>query len=155
MKKFGLLAICTAAVLCASADNIVTLKVNGPDGTLQSYDIRNIDYIDFNGDMMRVYTTDGMEELNMDDINDMTFDIVSGIEEIRDLNLSEDLQVKINGGILTALLPEGDLTLRVYTISGQPVDMVAAHGELTYSLADLAKGTYVILVNDKAIKFIR
>ena len=57
--------------------------------------------------------------------------------------------------MLTATMPENDIDFRVFTFDGQLVDNVKANSELTYSLAELPSGTYILLVNKKAIKFIR
>ena len=40
-------------------------------------------------------------------------------------------------------------------MNGRMLDMVSAESEISYSLADLDKGTYIVMVNDKAVKFIR
>ena len=63
--------------------------------------------------------------------------------------------VTISDGILRATYPETALTLRIFDLNGRAVTAVSADAELTYNLNDLAQGTYILMVNEKAIKFIR
>ena len=154
MKKLGLLVCCALGAFWASADNTVNLIVNTNDGE-KKYDIKAIDFIDFNEEVMNIHLENTVENFNIDDIEDMVFDVVSGIEEIRDYNLADDLNISIKGGVLTASQEGKTLTVRVFDMNGRVLDMATADSEISYSLADLDKGTYIIMVNDKAVKFIR
>ena len=154
MKKLGLLVCCALGAFWASADNTVNLIVNTNDGE-KKYDIKAIDFIDFNEEVMNIHLENTVENFNIDDIEDMVFDVVSGIEEIRDYNLADDLNISIKGGVLTASQEGKTITVRVFDMNGRVLNMATADSEISYSLADLDKGTYIIMVNDKAVKFIR
>lgn len=156
MKKFGLLVCCALGAFYVSADNTVNLVVNTNDGE-KKYDIKTIDFIDFNEDqdVMNIHLESTVENIDIANVEDMVFDVVSGIEEIRDYDLADDLHISIKGGVLTATQEGKTLTVRVFDMNGRALDMATADSEITYSLADLAKGTYIIVVNDKAVKFIR
>jgi len=67
----------------------------------------------------------------------------------------EGLEVTVSDGILRATYPENTLTLRIFDLNGRAVTTVSAEAELSYNLTDLAQGTYILMVNEKAIKFIR
>ncbi|MDE6256291.1 MAG: T9SS type A sorting domain-containing protein [Muribaculaceae bacterium] len=157
MKKFGLLVACALGSLCATADTTVNLIVNTNGGEPKKYDISTIDFIDFNEDqdMMNVHLANTVDNIEIDNIEDMVFDIISGIEEIRDYDLADGLNVSINGGILNATQDGKTITVRIFDMNGRMLDMVSAESEISYSLADLDKGTYIVMVNDKAVKFIR
>lgn len=155
MKKLVLLTVCAFGSLCAFADTTVNLIVNTNDGEKKKYDISTIDFIDFNEDEMKIHLANEIENINIDDVEDMVFDVISGIEEIRDYDLAEGLNVSINGGVLTANQDGKTIIVRVFDMNGRMIDMTTADSEISYSLADLDKGTYIITVNDKALKFIR
>ena len=104
---------------------------------------------------MKIHLANEIENINIDDVEDMVFDVISGIEEIRDYDLAEGLNVSINGGVLTANQDGKTIIVRVFDMNGRMIDMATADSEISYSLADLDKGTYIITVNDKALKFIR
>lgn len=156
MKKFGLLVCCALGAFYASADNTVNLIVNTNDGE-KKYDIKTIDFIDFNEgqDVMNIHLESTVDNIDITNVEDMVFDVVSGIEEVRDYDLADNLNISIKGGVLTATQEGKTLTVRVFDMNGRALDMVSADSAVTYSLADLAKGTYIIMVNDKAVKFIR
>lgn len=154
MRKFGLLVLLASGAVCASADNTVSLIVNTNDGQKQ-YEINAIDFIDFEEDVMKIHLDQTVENINIGDIEDMVFDVLSGIEDVRDYELADGLDVSVKGGVLAAFQEGKTITVRVFDMNGRLIDMASAETEINYSLADLAKGTYIVLVNDKAIKFIR
>lgn len=143
-----------SGALCVCADNTVSLIVNTNDGKKQ-YEINTIDFIDFEDDVMKIHLDQTVEDINISDIEDMVFDILSGIEDVRDYELADGLDVSVKGGVLAAVQEGKTITVRVFDMNGRLIDMASAESEISYSLADLAKGTYIVLVNDKAIKFIR
>lgn len=155
MKKLIVPLILGLSTGFAVADSKITFSVNGTDGTQKVYNISDVNNITFDGDMMVISHSEGTDEHELDAIQDMVFATVSGIDEVFEGELGDGLQVSVNHGVLTALLPGGDLTLRVFTMGGNMIDSMSAREELTYQLAPLDKGVYIILVNDKAIKFIR
>lgn len=135
-------------------DNVTRFNVAGETGNSQ-FDITKIESIKFEGEKMIVTHSMGTDEFNFADVNKMFFDTVSGIEGVYDSDAEEGLHVSIKDGMLTATMPENDIDFRVFTFDGQLVDNVKANSDLTYSLAELPSGTYILLVNKKAIKFIR
>lgn len=155
MKKSALLLAFSLACLGASADSTVVFEVKTADDQKKEFDIRNVDYIDFQGDVMYIHYADGTEGIDIASIEEMVFNTITGIEEVRDFTLPGDIQISVDRGILSAALPGQMLTLRIFDMQGHAVDMASAESELTYNLADLPKGLYIIMVNDKAIKYIR
>lgn len=154
MKKYVLLSAIALLAFPAMAD-ITAMSVIPQAGEKTVYDVDNIVNITFDGDMMVVQTVDGTDRINIDNIDEIVFGIISGVEQTRDFDLNDGLNVAIRRNLLTASLDGGDITLRVFDTNGRLMDTVAANSELQYDLASLAKGSYILLVNNKALKFIR
>lgn len=153
MKKHVLLSALALFATSVMADTI-QLSVNSSNGEQTIYNVDELVNITFDGDDMVIQHANGSDRHLIDNIEDMIFGTVSGIEEVRDFDLNNGLNVAIRANILTATLPD-DITLRVFDINGRAVDTASSRSELSYDLAELAKGTYIIMVNDKALKFIR
>lgn len=144
-----------AALLAAgaSADTNRELQIKEFNGNTSHYELSKIINITFDGDKMVVnHTTDGLREHDIEAIEEMRFGTVSGLYEFE---MAEGFDVTISDGILRATYPETALTLRIFDLNGRAVTAVSADAELTYNLNDLAQGTYILMVNEKAIKFIR
>ncbi len=154
MKKHVLLSALALFASTVMADTI-QLSVNNSNGEHTVYNVDDLVNITFDGDDMVIQHANGSDRHLIDNIEDMIFGTVSGIEEVRDFDLNDGLNVAIRGNILTATLPDGEITLRVFDINGRAVDTSSSRSEISYDLAELAKGTYIIMVNDKALKFIR
>ena len=154
MRKIALFMALGMMSATAFSQDIIKLNVKGNDATSE-YDIAKIQNIKFDGEKMIVNHLEGSDEFQLDEINRMDFDIVSGIDAVYEKETADGLHVAINHGVLKATQAEGEIALRIFTLDGKAVDAAKADAELTYSLESLPKGTYVILVNKKAIKFIR
>jgi hypothetical protein len=153
MKKTIVLMAAALLAAGASADTKKMLEVKEYNGTSHKYDITEVINITFDGDRMVVnHATDGLREHDIEAIEVMRFATVSGLYEF---GLDEGLEVTVSNGILRATYPENTLTLRIFDLNGRAVTTVSAEAELSYNLTDLAQGTYILMVNEKAIKFIR
>ena len=153
MKKTIVLMAAALLAAGASADTKKMLEVKEYNGTSHKYDITEVINITFDGDRMVVnHATDGLREHDIEAIAVMRFATVSGLYEFE---LDEGLEVTVSDGILRATYPENTLTLRIFDLNGRAVTTVSAEAELSYNLTDLAQGTYILMVNEKAIKFIR
>ena len=153
MKKTIVLMAAALLAAGASADTKKMLEVKEYNGTSHKYDITEVINITFDGDRMVVnHATDGLREHVIEAIEVMRFATVSGLYEFE---LDEGLEVTVSDGILRATYPENTLTLRIFDLNGRAVTTVSAEAELSYNLTDLAQGTYILMVNEKAIKFIR
>lgn len=154
MKKIVLLS---ALALCASAAmaDETGFNVTTKSGEGHSYSIDNIVNITFDGDDMVINHAEGTTRHNINDIERIMIGVFTGVEEVKDFDLENGLNVAIERGVLTARFTDADITLRIYDLNGRLVDMTAANDELSYNLAELNKGTYVLIVNDKVFKFMR
>lgn len=156
MNKLFLTLSLSFFAVAAIAKTTTTLTINSNDGSKDPYNIEKIKSITFDGDKMIVNGTNGTaNEYNIDAIEIMTFATITGIEGVYDFELEDNLEISVNKGILSATQPDTLLNLRIYTINGQMVHSAEADSELTYSLADLPSGVYIITINNKALKFIR
>lgn len=155
MKKTLILSLLACAAFTANADDIINLKVATKSGET-SFDIKEIEKITFDGDKMTVSQFEkAATDFDINSIDEMTFYVISGVENVYDFDLENRLNVKVNRNILTATQPGQHLSLRIFDLNGRAIDSREAEEELSYTLSDLPKGIYVIIVNDKAIKFIR
>lgn len=157
MKKMFLMAAAGMLALSSLADDKVpALQVKSSNAVDPvNFELARIQKITFDGETMLIQNADGTEQFNMRDIEKMVFASVSGVEEIVDFDLGNDLAISIRHGELTARQEGQDLNLRIYDLNGRSIDTRSANSELNYSLNALSAGTYIIVVNDKAIKFIR
>lgn len=157
MKKLLFLLVLGFVASYASAETKTMLKINVLNGEEQAFDISEIQNITFEDGVMKVKNANGaVTDFNIDNIDDMVFTTVVGIEGVFDYALENNLNIKIENGLLTATQPDTQLTLRVFTVAGANVDMRQGQSVITYQFSDLREGeVYIILVNDKAIKFIR
>lgn len=155
MKKVFLFLLAGMFAAGSYADTDITLSVKSVDGGAVNFNIADIQNITFAGNMMVVKTLEGEERLDIDSIDDMVFDIVSGIEAVYENDSADGLFLKVEKGVLAASESDTMLNLRIFDMGGRLVDMASAMSEISYDLSHLAKGTYIVTVNDKAIKFIR
>lgn len=136
----------------ADAKDELTISATGGGRTLP---ISEVSSITFDGDRMTVSTAGGNFDFALADVEDITFDVeLQGIDDMtQDL---EQMQVAIEGGILTATAPADEpVNVAVYTISGAAVAHVAAKGSASVDLNPLASGVYIIRANNKTIKITR
>lgn len=155
MKKVFLFLVAGMMSAGVYADNDIKFVVNGSDGSQKQFQLDEIENITFVGNMMVVRTAEGEETLDIDSIEDMLFDIVSGIEDVYESQTDGGLLLKVEGGILKASQNDAALHLRIFDMSGKMMATSSAVAELEYDLSTLNSGTYIVMVNDKAIKFIR
>lgn len=131
------------------------LDIKVQEGEHAIYDLDKIVSITFDGDEMVMHHADGTDRHDINNIDEIVFATFSGIEEIRNFDLNGGLNIAIRRNMLTASLDGETITLRVFDTNGRAVDSQESCCELQYDLASLPKGTYILLVNDKALKFIR
>lgn len=143
------------SVCAAFADDQTVLDIYSANGETQRYSITDIVNITFDGDKMLVNGTNGTTEFDIDSVEQMIFATVSGVENNYDFDLGNSLEVAIKNGMLTASQPEKEINLRIFTLQGEAIFATSAESELSYSLTELPQGVYLIMVNDKVIKFIR
>ena len=157
MKKISLLFISGMLSLSAFSENKTVLTVAASDGSTLEFDITDIKNITFDSEkeLMNVNLFEKTETLEISNINDMYFATFDGVESIYDFDIGQDLNVALRFGVLYASQPNSRIDMKIFDMSGKLIASQSAFEELTYSLTDLAGGIYVILVNDKAIKFIR
>lgn len=154
MKKYVLLSAVALFALPMLADT-THMSINSQGGDEAKYDLDKIVNITFDGNDMVVQHADGTDRHDMNNIEEIVFGTVSGIEEIRDFDLNEGLNVAIRRNMLIATHEGNELKLAIYDTNGRLIEVAEGNDELEYNLADLAKGTYILLVNGKALKFIR
>lgn len=155
MKKLFLFLLTGMMSVGIYADNDIQFIVNGSDGNQKKFQLDQIENIVFVGNMMVVRTSQGEESLDINSIADMLFDTVSGIEGVYESQADGGLLVNINKGILKASHPDTPIHLRIFDMSGKMKASAEGMAELEYDLSVLDSGVYIVMVNDKAIKFIR
>lgn len=145
---------CMALMLAASAQATVLTVNHSTDQTTQ-VDIKKISKIKFVDGMMNIMHTEGTEQIALDDIDQLRFDLVA--TSIKDIAADIDgLKVSVVAGLITVTAtPETAIRLKVYNLNGYNVAAAAGVGVVSLDITDLPSGIYIVKANDKTIKFIR
>lgn len=143
-----------ALMLAASAQATVLTVNHSTDQTTQ-VDIKKISKIKFVDGMMNIMHTEGTEQIALDDIDQLRFDLVA--TSIKDIAADIDgLKVSVVAGLITVTAtPETAIRLKVYNLNGYNVAAAAGVGVVSLDITDLPSGIYIVKANDKTIKFIR
>ncbi len=151
--------LCTGLLSTARAESPEpavkpVIVVNAADGAT-SVPVDQVKQITFEGNDMVLLHNDGTLRKSIDDITDIKFDFASSAVESVSKDFEDDFSVSFDHGVMT-VTPAGDKEVRlaVYTLQG-----VAAIPEShisdshTVDLNVLDRGVYIIVINNKTIKF--
>ncbi|MBD5366385.1 MAG: T9SS type A sorting domain-containing protein [Muribaculaceae bacterium] len=155
MNKFYLPIVAVLALnVDGHAADDVKLKING-DGTAQSsYSLSEINRITFSGNVMTVDTDDGSTDVSLPDVDCIVFDFTLSANESITADLSDGITIDYADGNIN-VMGTGIINATVYNLNGIQVTSATGENCVTLNLSTLSKGTYIIKVNNKTIKFIR
>ena len=154
MEKKNLL-VTLGLVFCTGCFAQDYVKVNLASGT-KEYKVDEIKSFTFDGNSLKVNKQDGSaaDSYQMAEIKDITFDMTSGIEDM-----------KIAGGKLTlSVAPGSDLiningydskeryTVAVYNLAGEKVMGIDSWKGTAVDVSALPKGVYVFKINNTTLK---
>jgi len=164
MKKS--LLIITACVPCAglytsahaesSAQEVKPVIIINAADEKSTLPIDQVQQITFEGKDMVLLHNDGTLRKCIDDIEDIKFDFASSAVESVSKEFDDDFAVSFENGIMTVRPAEGkSVDLSIFDLQG--VEAKAAHFSVsqTFDLNTLQKGVYIIIINNKTIKFTR
>ncbi len=154
MEKRRLLAVAgmMASAVCFAQDEVT---INLSSGN-KSYKIDDVKSITFDGASLKVHKQDsGTDAYPFSDIVKISFDTSSGVSGM-----------KVAGGKLTISVAPGSDVIRiggydaktrydvaVYSLSGEKVIGIGGWKGEGVDIAPLAKGVYVLKINDTTVKF--
>lgn len=152
------LCLCLSLPLLSSAQDAKTAKivVNGSETAIGTMALTTETKITFEGGNAVITAGTETGTYALTDISSITFDLESGAAEEIEADLSDNLSVSISGGIISAVSSTDDeITVNAYGINGIPVIAAKAKGSVTIDTNSLAKGIYIIRINNKVIKYNR
>lgn len=154
----GLLAGVLSAVRAESAQPEVkpVVVVNATDG-VTSVPVDQVKQITFEGKDMVLHHNGGTLRKSIDDITDIKFDFASSAVESVSKDFGDDFSVSFDHGVMT-VTPAGEKEVRlaVYTLQGvAAIPESHISGTHTVDLNVLDRGVYIIVINNKTIKFTR
>ncbi len=123
----------------------VSLRVNLSDGRAETYSLDEHPRISFDETNMLVGSDKLSTSYSRDEVR--SFDFVSISTSVADIVPGEETVYSFSGGVFTC---EGK-AITVYSAAGAAV----AAGEGCVSLESLGRGLYIIVVNNKSIKYIK
>ena len=155
LKVFGVATFISMTTLNFSqAQNSLIIRMH--DGTQAGSIVSSLDKITFSGSTMIVKKTDTtLSSYLLSDIQRMTFGIYSDISTVKadpnELTIYPNPATKY---ILLKNAPEGVLTIVVYGLDGiELIHKKLMSGMQQIDISDLAKGLYLLKVNEKTFKF--
>ena len=154
-KVFGVATfISMTSINISQAQNSLIIRMH--DGTQSGSIVSSLDKITFSGNTMIVKKTDTtLSSYIFSDIQRMTFGIYSDISTVKadpnELTIYPNPATKY---ILLKNAPEGELTIVVYGLDGiELIHKKLMNGMQQIDISDLAKGLYLLKVNEKTFKF--
>lgn len=145
-----LLAMSVFAITEVSAQKLVVSSSEGNE----MVELSKISEITFENNKMMLTTTDEvLQEYDIANIENLTFDFSSNVKECITQTLG-DITFKNNHGIIT-LSGTGELNAQVYDMKGCVVTGATGKNSVMLDLTALSNGVYIIKTNNKTIKFTR
>jgi len=141
-------------VLTAKA-GVNKLVISSQTG-VEEIELESINRITFNEEQMMVETQQGVSSYYVGDIDKMSFDLESGIDDVVSKEWDDGIAVAFNNGILTVTAADNsDIKLVVYAVNGMLVHSDSGNGTLVYDFTQLPEGIYIVRANNKTIKFVK
>ena len=147
--------VCVSALIMTSLPSFAQTKlvVRGTDGKDITTQLQKISEITFSEAGMTIVSADGKQTVPIADIVEMTFDISQTGASNASADLG-DVKLALIDGRLTATA-QGQIGLTVYDVKGQLVATATGDSEVSFDFQPLAKGIYIVKVNNKIIKVTR
>ena len=150
------IAVTGALVVTAQAEADDKLIVTGTDNKQTAISIADVSRITFNGDKMKIATTQGDLDYQLGAIDNLAFDLEASATDRIEASLHDDITLGINGGILSVSAPAGlPLSVSVYNLKGIAVAHHTGFENLSIDFNPMAPGIYIVKANGKTIKFTR
>lgn len=147
--KHLLLTLLTLATLSVQADDYSYLTTQLQDNTENSVQLTKVKKITFSATEVKIYTTSDILTYALTDMKKIYF--ASEPTDVKSLK-SESKSIKSINGTLEV---NGTGLLRVYSSSGQLLQVAKIEGSANVSLESLPEGTYIIALGDESIKVVR
>jgi hypothetical protein len=137
---------------------VTTIKVVYLSAEEQAYELKQLGYVELDGDEMAFFDKDG-NELHVTKIKDVQKIVIGGTPETSVENVDGFSMVVYPNPSMNELFIEGmeiGDVLRVYTIDGVLVKTQVVESEVTrIEVSDLAVGSYLIQSKGNVVKFIK
>lgn len=139
--------------LSASADDVVTLKLIGSDGTTKQYALDEITRLDFSQESFTlIFNNNAADEtFRYEDVLKMNFGSVA--TAIQNVANEEEVSITYKANVLSIEGCSG--VLRIYDVSGRPVMSEKVDGATQISTDQLSAGVYIVKINTRTFKFSR
>jgi len=156
-KVIGVVVFVSTVIISSfQAQNSMIVRLH--DGSQTGTFISSIDKITFSGDSMIVKKKDLSESVFLyTDIDHLTFGIYSGISLVTTtLDTTAVFPNPATNYILLVHPPEGELNIVIYGLDGiELIHRKLINGMQQIDIHDLAKGLYILKVNNKTYKFLK
>ena len=137
---------------------VTTIKVVYLSAEEQAYELKQLGYVELDGDEMAFFDKEG-NELHVTKIKDVQKIVIGGTPETSVENVDGFSMVVYPNPSMDELFIEGmeiGDVLRVYTIDGVLVKTQVVESEVTrIEVSDLAVGSYLIQSKANVVKFIK
>ncbi len=147
-KQFLMALLATAAIgLSAGAKDTIVLTDNS--GKTNEMHVGAIEEITFSNGNIIITTSNGKKSFPLGDLDNIAFDYMA--------SSNEDITISISGTTITAEANSADKTLNIIAVNTAGMIVAATKGRESVSIdfSNWPRGIYIIVANDKTIKFIR
>ncbi len=147
-KQFLMALLATAAIgLSAGAKDTIVLTDNS--GKTNEMHVGAIEEITFSNGNIIITTSNGKKSFPLGDLDNIAFDYMA--------SSNEDITIPISGTTITAEANSADKTLNIIAVNTAGMIVAATKGRESVSIdfSNWPRGIYIIVANDKTIKFIR
>lgn len=147
--KHLLLTLLTFATLSAHADDYRYIATQLQDNTENSVELAVVKKITFSATEVKIFTTSDILTYALTDMKKIYF--ASEPTDVQSLKFESKSLKSVN----RTLEVKGSGLLRVYSSSGQLLQVAKIEGSANVSLESLPEGTYIIALGDESIKVVR
>ena len=139
----------------ASADDVVTFRITGSDGTVKEYALDDINRLAFQEESFTMIFNNGAgdELFRYEDVLKMNF---GSMEHTAIQNVADEeggITISYSGDMLSIDGCTAGTRMMVYDISGRPVMGSTVSGSAQISTQQLSAGVYILRINNKTFKF--
>ena len=153
------LAVTAIGALCAPlimyGDDDLTVNIVGDGSEIAQFNTSTISRITFPDNGMSILTTDGLQKFSFEEFDTMTFDFrrESGLD-IPASSLDNNLTISVADNLIS-VSGDADIEMEVFDLQGNLLNRISGHQIINHDVSVYAKGIYIALINNKAVKFIR
>jgi hypothetical protein len=147
--------VCLFGSAVAGADAQSFLNINCTDGSEKKINLETIGKITFSGtNMILNYLGGNSEPMDMTIIKNIVFNKPTSISETTSNSFFSIYPNPVSNYLCFKNVPSGDLNISVYSLSGTVVLKLQVSSSLgQIDVSGLAKGFYLLKVNDRIFKF--